>query len=392
MNDSLNKKIYSNFNIVVDQIWLSLTDRCNLACEYCCVNKKNEDLGLEEGKSAVNLLFRKGKKRKYLIFSGGEPMLCFGILKRIVRYANREARKRKTEIKYTIVTNGTIANKEITDFLIKFNFKVIISFSGQRESHDAFRYDRKGKGSYDLIINNFKYFKKIKSDNLIISFMIHPQRVKQMFEDFKFICEIGFNNLYLCSVSGVEWNSGAYNDLKESYVKIQKHVVNNIKKNKFIYVLFPTRLINQLYVKSSEYYSCDGSANCPLEFRLRVLPNGNISLNLFSLNELVVDDFMLGTIKEGFLEAYLGCEFDPNSSKCGLCIKNLERKDKRYEYDFLKMKEISLENAKIGKEANLLLCDSELNFSFAEHLFRESKKDKRFNKYVKGCESVLWGA
>ena len=59
--------------------WIHVTNECNLRCDYCYINKSNEEMSADVGRSAVDAIFRSaalnGFQRVKLKFAGGEAML-----------------------------------------------------------------------------------------------------------------------------------------------------------------------------------------------------------------------------------------------------------------------------------------------------------------------------
>jgi len=61
-----------------------------------------------------------------------------------------------------IVTNGTILNSDIMEFIKQHNVTIMISLDGPKRIHDRLRRFRDGRGSYDVIIRNISKLQKEK--------------------------------------------------------------------------------------------------------------------------------------------------------------------------------------------------------------------------------------
>lgn len=68
----------------------------------------------ETAERAVDVALQAPNKRLSFEFQGGEPLLNFPVVKRIVLYA--EARKGDQEIQYSLVSNRTPFTEEIVAF------------------------------------------------------------------------------------------------------------------------------------------------------------------------------------------------------------------------------------------------------------------------------------
>lgn len=119
---------------------------CNLNCVYCYGNggnygRENEIMTLETAKKCIKEIKSKYKKIHNVFFFGGEPLANFKILKYLT-----ESLKDMTD-KFRIVTNATLLNKEIVEFLVKYDFKIYISLDGPKFINDYLR----GKNTFDVV-------------------------------------------------------------------------------------------------------------------------------------------------------------------------------------------------------------------------------------------------
>jgi uncharacterized protein len=84
---------------------------------------------------------------------GGEPLLMgMERIQYLVRSFNRELDDKGIETFFTLQTNGTLLNKEWTEFFIKNKISIGVSLDGVQSIHDSYRVDHSGKGSYAQII------------------------------------------------------------------------------------------------------------------------------------------------------------------------------------------------------------------------------------------------
>lgn len=143
---------------------INTTSECNMACKYCfagnCesqtanIPKINSDFenAIPKFKVFIDKIvaYNNGAETQ-IIFHGGEPFLInVELLSSICEYTQRKG----YSINYVIQTNGTIINDVHIHFLKRYNVKIGISLDGVKESHDAYRVFKNGKGTYDVIFNN----------------------------------------------------------------------------------------------------------------------------------------------------------------------------------------------------------------------------------------------
>jgi radical SAM protein with 4Fe4S-binding SPASM domain len=122
------------------QVYYAITDGCNLRCPYCYASSEKclpGELSHQESLDLVTQAAELGAK--YMIFTGGEPMLRKDLFE-VVEHANR------CGMKSNIVTNATMIRKpeQARRFAELFNQVTISVDGGTAETHDRTR----GKGSF----------------------------------------------------------------------------------------------------------------------------------------------------------------------------------------------------------------------------------------------------
>lgn len=156
---------FKNRSNVVKALCLHVAHTCNLNCSYCFAaqGKFHGEAGLmsfETGKRALDFLIEHSGTRRNLEvdFFGGEPLMNFPVVKRLVEYGRSIEKEKNKHFKFTMTTNCVLMNDEIMDFLNKEMSNVVISIDGRREVHDRMRPTINGKGSYDIIMNKAQEF------------------------------------------------------------------------------------------------------------------------------------------------------------------------------------------------------------------------------------------
>jgi len=157
---------------------LEVTHRCNLACDYCAYgdhyhqSRRHSEMSmsLETAKAAVAQFMAHKPTKTAIGFYGGEPLLEFELIERIVLFAESIAERDGGEVRFALTTNGTLLNDEKLHFLAKHNFSVLISLDGNREAHDRYRvfknphHPGQRRGTFDVVINNMERFAELYPD------------------------------------------------------------------------------------------------------------------------------------------------------------------------------------------------------------------------------------
>lgn len=155
----------------VKSLCLHLSHDCNLRCKYCFAGQgayhgRRAHMPFTTAKAAVDFLIGKSGNRKNLEvdFFGGEPLMNYEVLKQTVEYIEQQGKIHGKNFKLTVTTNGLLLNEEVSDYLNEKMDNVVMSLDGRRDVHDNARPTPNGKGSYGLIIDNFRYFRSIRGD------------------------------------------------------------------------------------------------------------------------------------------------------------------------------------------------------------------------------------
>ena len=156
-------------NTVVKALCLHVAHTCNLNCSYCFAGqgKYKGDRGLmpfEVGRDALEFLIAHSGTRRNLEvdFFGGEPLMNWDVVKRLVAYARSREEETGKKFRFTLTTNGISIDDDVIEFANKEMDNVVLSLDGRKEVHDHLRKDYKGEGSYDKIVPKFQEFVKAR--------------------------------------------------------------------------------------------------------------------------------------------------------------------------------------------------------------------------------------
>lgn len=158
-------QLFAERKTVVKALCLHVAHACNLACRYCFAGEGeyNGERGLmsyETGKQALDFLIANSGNRVNLEvdFFGGEPLLNWDVVKRLVAYGRSQEKEHNKKFRFTLTTNGVLINDEVIEFCNKEMSNVVLSLDGRKSVHDHMRPFRNGDGSYDKIIPLLKKF------------------------------------------------------------------------------------------------------------------------------------------------------------------------------------------------------------------------------------------
>ncbi|MDD5898844.1 MAG: thioether cross-link-forming SCIFF peptide maturase [Clostridia bacterium] len=148
---------------VVKALCLHVAHTCNLNCSYCFASqgKYHGDravMSFEVGKQALDFLITHSGTRRNLEvdFFGGEPLMNFDVVKKLVAYARSVEKQHNKNFRFTLTTNGMLIDDDVIDFANRECSNVVLSLDGRKEVHDRFRVDYAGKGSWEQIVPRFQ--------------------------------------------------------------------------------------------------------------------------------------------------------------------------------------------------------------------------------------------
>lgn len=176
--------LYWKINNRQKALVISLTEDCNMRCEYCGYKTKysnsydRKTISKDILRKAISnfLTHSISSDESSIAFYGGEPLLKFDLIKESVNFVKQNHFGQK--IMYLIITNGLLLNDpDIVDFLINNNFYLIISLDGPQEIHDRYRVDISGNTTYQKVKQAIKsiqeksptYFENRVSFNAVIA-------------------------------------------------------------------------------------------------------------------------------------------------------------------------------------------------------------------------------
>ena len=161
---SLYQSIKSNIaKDSVLKITVCTTMRCNFACKYCIETGQMEQADMTEDVMDGVLSFVKqrldegGIKEFVVMWFGGEPLINTAVIERLSKEFIKLCDEYGIEYSAGIYTNGYLLNEKNIRLLEQYHVREAkISIDGTAEYHDAIRYMKGGKGSYDVIMRNLR--------------------------------------------------------------------------------------------------------------------------------------------------------------------------------------------------------------------------------------------
>lgn len=238
----------------VEEVELMLAECCNLACRYCyCAtmrdlpSKKLMPKGVAG--EAIDFLMNQDRNSSTITLFGGEPLLNKPAVDFIMSYSQEQAELHDKKFRYVITTNATLLDNNTINYIVKYNFGLMVSLDGPKEVHDRQCPTQAGEGSFDAAATNIKKLMKYRTVGVRAT-VAHPmpdlKELVRFFSDFGFsIMTIGIATNREESPSPVDFTHDDFVNMTNQQNEMIPWVLEYLKDKK----LPP-------YFPDSKWFSC----------------------------------------------------------------------------------------------------------------------------------------
>ena len=271
-NTKLNNREINDKKIILQsypqEIWLSVTNKCNLSCTHCKLGTpERENMRRSKRIDISDKVFEKIKNQVFpyinkIVFGGNE--LSEQLFCKNWDYIFEETAKFPMEIH--IVSNGTLLTEERMRKFIEREVTLSISMeSCNRELYEAVR----GKNNYDKVFNLIKYGcelkKKLNKDKAVIKFGITLFRdnIYELPEIIEFASKIGVSEInagHLCPHFEYQRDQVLVYH-KDTYNQVYDIAMEKAQKLGVILTMFPKFYIPKINEKNIEKPQICGEKN-----------------------------------------------------------------------------------------------------------------------------------
>ena len=360
------------------RVALNLTHRCNLSCDYCYSGESiKDDMTFETATRAINFALAAINPDQILDigFFGGEPFICFKMMKDITTYLREETQKANIPYQINITSNGTIINQSILDFLYKEQVNLTISIDGPENVHNLNRCFKNGRGSFQSISKNILKFKE-HLDFIQVNAVYGPDTLVSLPDTLTFFLDNDLSVIHLNPNITSQWTKEVYANLSEIYMQIGEIYIESFLQGREISVnLIDSKCV--IFLKGG--YSADDYCGMG-ETEWGFAPGGNI----YPCERLVGEDInsphCLGNVHVGL-------------DKKRQCALIEARGNRNPECETCKINKYCMNwcgctNYHMTGHTNLaapMLCESEkATIMAALNVFQTLKNNELFNKHLMG--------
>ncbi len=313
---------------VVKALCLHVAHDCNLSCRYCFAQEgeyhgERELMSFETGKRALDFLMDNSGNRVNLEvdFFGGEPLMNWEVVKKLVSYGRSCEEKRNKRFRFTLTTNGTLINDEVIEFCNEQMSNVVLSIDGRKEVHDRMRPFRGGAGSYEYILPKLKRLADSRKQENYYVRGTFTRYNTDFAKDVLHLAELGFKQISIEPVVAPETEDYAIKKedlpvILEQYDLLAKEMAKRLSDGErfnFFHFLIDLEGGPCIYKRLS---GCGSGTEY-----LAVTPNGD----LYPCHQFVgIDGFCLGNVCEGIVRRDIVGDFAEvnvySKEECSSCF------------------------------------------------------------------------
>lgn len=207
----------------ITKLELIHTEGCNLACEYCF---EKEMLGYrrmsyEVGRRAVDLLFTYSQDKPEVTIThfGGEPTVNYTAVRAITEYTEEKAKSQGKVAKFSMTSNGVLIDDAKAEYFAAHNIKVLLSIDGLRKTHDKYRKDKRGLGTFEQAMQGLGSLKRTQKW-IGVKMTVMPDNATNLFDDVLGLYDLGVNQFIIGYATGIEWPEDHMRTFAEQWAKI----------------------------------------------------------------------------------------------------------------------------------------------------------------------------
>ncbi len=229
---------------VVKALCLHVAHTCNLNCSYCFASQgkfhgERALMPFEVGKRALDFLMENSGSRRNLEvdFFGGEPLMNWDVVKRLVAYARSVEKERGKNFRFTLTTNGMLIDEDVIQFANREMHNVVLSLDGRQEVHDRFRVDYQGQGSFDQIVPKFQKLVQARGNRNYYMRGTFTHWNPDFLQDIEAMLDLGFTELSMEPVVCAPEDPAALTEedkgiVMEQYEKLAQKMLERKKAGK----------------------------------------------------------------------------------------------------------------------------------------------------------------
>ena len=153
---------------LINYLELIMSETCNFRCSYCVhfnnlemsnrIKNPKKFMSFKIAKKTIDGYLKILQKHRKAIaeinFGGGEPLLSWKVIERVLEYCQSNYSK-KFDFQFSINTNASLITHKIAKKLKEYHLEIASSLDGLREGNDMVRLTKSGGGTFEVVTQGF---------------------------------------------------------------------------------------------------------------------------------------------------------------------------------------------------------------------------------------------
>lgn len=201
---------------------LVLTTRCNLACSYCYQERRGaRSMTAEVVDAAVDLALRSPHPSPRLGFTGGEPLLEMGLVRRAVERIAQRGPPAGKSVRLMVATNGTLLDDDTVAFLAEHRVRTRLSFDGVAAAQEA-----RAPGTFALLEAILARLRashpRFVAEQLEVVVTVTSANLPHLAESIRLLLRLGVKRVEVGAITTPDpgWDSSASQELERQLAAV----------------------------------------------------------------------------------------------------------------------------------------------------------------------------
>jgi len=192
---------------------------------------------------AVDLFIKENNEKAKLSFFGGEPLLQFGLVKELTKYAQEKGKQKGIDVNFSIATNGTLVDEEVLEFFEEYDFRVELSIDGDEKSHNINRPMRNGGNSYQAVVKNLSELQK-RAGHVAVTGVITPETALHLSQNSQHVVdELGVKSYIMVADYTAPWKEEHLSTVLDQLLMLEDWYLEKSRRgDAFYYSLFDVHI------------------------------------------------------------------------------------------------------------------------------------------------------
>lgn len=277
---------------------------CNMQCEYCFyhdITEKREQnfYGFMSGETLENVMKKAleyGEEACTIAFQGGEPTLIGLPFFKLAVDLAKKYNKKNLKLRFALQTNGYHLTPQWAEFFVKEDFLIGVSVDGTIHTHDLYRKNGKGTGTFLDVMKTIDWFNHYGVEYNILT-VVNKKTAASIGKIYKYYKKMNFHYLqFIPCLDPLDSPSGAqeYSLTPEAYgwflCELFDLWYEDLKNGREIYIRHFYNYISLLLTGHAE--SCDMNGFCSVQNVIEA--DGEV----YPCDFFVLDDYKLGNLND----------------------------------------------------------------------------------------------